>query len=70
MKQCALFLIIYTESFLRYRQMQILSSCSAYAYDAIEKFGFFKGCFLAFKRLLKCLLFTGTVLIGAGKIKM
>jgi putative membrane protein insertion efficiency factor len=29
-------------------------SCSAYAYQAIETFGFFKGSFLALKRLLRC----------------
>jgi putative membrane protein insertion efficiency factor len=29
-------------------------SCSAYAFTAIEKHGFFRGGFLAFKRLLRC----------------
>ncbi|MDR2447679.1 MAG: membrane protein insertion efficiency factor YidD [Treponema sp.] len=29
-------------------------SCSAYAFTAIEKYGFFRGGFLAFKRLLRC----------------
>ncbi|MDR2783267.1 MAG: membrane protein insertion efficiency factor YidD [Treponema sp.] len=29
-------------------------SCSAYAFAAIEKYGFFRGGFLALKRLLRC----------------
>lgn len=29
-------------------------SCSAYAYQAIEKYGVFKGGFLALRRLLRC----------------
>ncbi|MCL2478295.1 MAG: membrane protein insertion efficiency factor YidD [Treponema sp.] len=29
-------------------------TCSSYAYEAIEKFGFMKGFFLAVKRLLRC----------------
>lgn len=29
-------------------------SCSTYAYQAIEVYGFFKGSFLAFKRIIRC----------------
>ncbi|SET68594.1 membrane protein insertion efficiency factor YidD [Thalassotalea agarivorans] len=29
-------------------------SCSRYAIEAIERFGFFKGCRLAARRILKC----------------
>lgn len=29
-------------------------TCSAYAYEAIEKYGAFKGGFLALKRFLRC----------------
>lgn len=29
-------------------------TCSAYAYEAIEKYGVIKGGFLAVKRILKC----------------
>ncbi|MDR2437505.1 MAG: membrane protein insertion efficiency factor YidD [Endomicrobium sp.] len=29
-------------------------SCSIYAYQAIELYGFFKGSFLAFKRIMRC----------------
>ena len=29
-------------------------TCSEYTMQAIEKYGFFKGCFLGIKRILKC----------------
>ncbi|AEF81027.1 membrane protein insertion efficiency factor YidD [Leadbettera azotonutricia] len=29
-------------------------SCSAYAYEAVEKYGVFRGLFLALKRILRC----------------
>ncbi len=29
-------------------------TCSAYAYEAISKYGFFKGGFLAVKRICRC----------------
>jgi putative membrane protein insertion efficiency factor len=29
-------------------------SCSAYAYEAVEKYGVSRGLFLAFKRILRC----------------
>ena len=29
-------------------------TCSQYAYEAIEKYGFIKGCWLAIKRLARC----------------
>lgn len=29
-------------------------TCSEYALLALEKYGFFKGCFLTVKRILKC----------------
>lgn len=29
-------------------------TCSAYAYEAIEKYGCFKGTWLALKRILRC----------------
>ena len=31
-----------------------IPTCSAYAYEAIEKYGALKGGFLAFKRLMRC----------------
>jgi putative membrane protein insertion efficiency factor len=29
-------------------------SCSTYAYTAIEKYGFLRGCFMAAKRIMRC----------------
>ena len=29
-------------------------TCSAYTYEAIQKYGVIKGCFLGVKRILKC----------------
>ncbi|MCX7878361.1 MAG: membrane protein insertion efficiency factor YidD [Ignavibacteria bacterium] len=29
-------------------------TCSDYTYEAVEKYGFFKGSFMAVKRILKC----------------
>ena len=29
-------------------------TCSAYAYEAIQKYGAIKGCWLAIKRILRC----------------
>jgi putative membrane protein insertion efficiency factor len=29
-------------------------TCSAYAYEAVEKHGFLRGCLLALKRILRC----------------
>ena len=34
--------------------MWFYPTCSAYAYEAIERFGVFKGLYLSIKRLLKC----------------
>lgn len=39
----------YTPASCRFRP-----TCSAYAYEAIQKYGAFKGGWLAFKRLLRC----------------
>lgn len=56
MKQIALFLIrIYRHfSSVTSPRCRFYPTCSAYAYEAIERFGFFKGSFLSLKRLLKC----------------
>ena len=35
-------------------------SCSNYAYDAISKYGFFKGWFISIKRILRCNPFCGS----------
>lgn len=56
MKQCALFLIKIYQKFSSVTppRCRFYPTCSAYAYEAIERFGFFKGIFLSLKRLLKC----------------
>lgn len=56
MKRFALFLIgIYRKfSTLTPPRCRFYPTCSQYAYTAIERFGFFKGGFLALKRILKC----------------
>jgi putative membrane protein insertion efficiency factor len=33
---------------------RFVPSCSAYAYEAVEKYGIIRGSFLALKRLLRC----------------
>ena len=33
---------------------RFIPSCSEYAYQAFEKYGFFKGGYLALRRILKC----------------
>jgi len=57
MKKIALF-------FIRFYQMAIsvhfppvcryYPSCSAYAYEAVNKHGFLRGCLLAVRRILRC----------------
>jgi len=57
MKQIALFLIRLYQLFLSPllgRHCRFYPTCSAYTYEAIKKYGFFKGIFLGSKRLLKC----------------
>lgn len=44
-----LFRVFYPDGFCRY-----YPSCSEYAFQAITKFGFFRGWLLAIKRLLRC----------------
>ena len=39
---------------LSHYKCRFYPTCSAYAYEAIERFGVFKGCYLAIRRLLKC----------------
>lgn len=57
MKQAALWLIgLYRKyiSPMRPPCCRFLPTCSAYAEEAITKYGFWKGGWLAFKRLCKC----------------
>lgn len=56
MKQLLLFIIKIYRRFSANTppRCRFYPTCSAYAYEAIERFGVFKGCYLAVKRLLKC----------------
>ncbi len=57
MKQIALLLIRFYQrciSPLTPAHCRFYPTCSAYAYTAISRFGFFRGGWLALKRILKC----------------
>ncbi len=56
MKQIALFMIRCYKviSSVLPARCRFQPSCSTYAYQAIEIYGFFKGSFLAFKRIIRC----------------
>jgi putative membrane protein insertion efficiency factor len=56
MKQVALFLIKYYKfvSQVLPSVCRFQPSCSTYAYQAIEMYGFLKGSFLALKRIIRC----------------
>jgi len=56
MKQVALFMIrcYKVVSSALPPRCRFQPSCSTYAYQAIEMYGFFKGSFLALKRILRC----------------
>jgi conserved hypothetical protein YidD len=56
-KRCALFLIRFYREAISPRHApccRFRPTCSAYAMEAIEKYGFFKGGFLSVKRILRC----------------
>jgi putative membrane protein insertion efficiency factor len=57
MKKVFLFLIrLYQQGISRYTPptCRFRPTCSAYAYEAITKYGALKGGWLAFKRLMRC----------------
>ena len=57
LKKAALFLIrIYRLyiSPLKAPCCRFTPTCSAYAYEAVSRYGFFKGMYLSIKRILKC----------------
>lgn len=60
MKKIAIFLIkIYKKIFSPIGSFlgihcKYYPTCSEYTTQAIEKYGFIKGCFLGFKRILRC----------------
>ncbi len=43
----------YISPYLGYH-CNFMPSCSEYAVEAIQKYGFFKGCYLGIKRVLRC----------------
>ncbi len=56
-KNTAVFLIKFYRRFispLKRPCCRFYPTCSSYALQAVEKYGFFKGSFLALKRILKC----------------
>ncbi|WP_416199035.1 MAG: membrane protein insertion efficiency factor YidD [Sporanaerobacter sp.] len=58
-KKVAIMLIkIYQNTISRYlipyRSCRFYPTCSEYAIEAIEKYGFFKGGLMGFKRILRC----------------
>ncbi len=60
MKKIFLILIkFYQKAISAYRPCccKFIPTCSAYAYQAINKYGCFKGTVLAIKRILKCNIF-------------
>jgi hypothetical protein len=66
MKKLALKLIIFYQKYLSLDQgflgkifgyvrvCRFEPTCSQYTYEAIEKYGFFKGSVLGFKRIIRC----------------
>lgn len=57
MKQIALLLIRFYQKFISPcfpPQCRFKPTCSSYAFTAIDRFGFFKGGWLALRRILKC----------------
>ena len=47
-------LIKFYQKYLSKGTCMYIPSCSEYTLEAILKHGFFKGCFLGFKRILRC----------------
>lgn len=45
---------IYLSPLKKYNHCRYIPTCSQYAVEAIEKYGPFKGTFLALKRILRC----------------
>ncbi len=57
MKAAALFLIGFYRKYitpLTPRRCRFEPTCSAYAYEAFEKYGFCRGLYLSVKRILRC----------------
>jgi len=51
-----LFIRIYQQTWSKYTppMCRYSPSCSQYTYEAIDKYGFFKGCWMGMRRILRC----------------
>lgn len=58
LKKFLLFIIkiyrVYFSTLKKYTHCRYIPTCSQYAVEAIEKYGPFKGTYLALKRILRC----------------
>lgn len=57
MKKIILLLIRFYQKYISIflgKNCRFIPTCSAYTYEAIERFGVLKGVFLGIKRILKC----------------
>ena len=54
MKRGLIFIIHLYQKFISPLKGRPTPTCSQYAVEALEKYGFFKGSFLAVKRILRC----------------
>ena len=48
------YLVFYKKYISRGNYCRFIPSCSEYTYQAVEKYGVFKGLFLGMKRVLRC----------------
>ncbi|MBQ3115923.1 MAG: membrane protein insertion efficiency factor YidD [Clostridia bacterium] len=54
LKRLGVFLIKFYQKHISKGACPFIPSCSQYTIEAILKHGFFKGCFLGMKRILRC----------------
>jgi putative membrane protein insertion efficiency factor len=47
-------LVFYKKHLSRGNHCRFVPSCSEYSYQAVEKYGVFKGLFLSLKRIVRC----------------
>lgn len=47
-------LVFYKKYLSRGNHCRFVPSCSEYSYQAVEKYGVFKGLFLSLKRIVRC----------------
>ena len=54
MKKLLIAFIKFYQKYISKGNCPFIPSCSQYTLEAILKHGFFKGCFLGFKRIIRC----------------